>query len=103
MRHLALAALFAAAAVPSIAIAQTPPAATAAHYTTASTDLGTLLDDPAAKAVLAKYIPDIVASEQISMARPMTLKALQGYVGDKLNDKTLASIDADLAKLPAKK
>lgn len=104
MRVAVSALLFALAAAPVATIAQTPaPAvAPAAHYSSEGTDLGTLLDDPAAKAVLTKHVPDLIASEQIDMARGMTLKTLQGYASDKLSDKQLTLIDADLAKLPVK-
>jgi para-nitrobenzyl esterase len=87
------------------AVAQPAPAAPAAadHYTTAATPIGTLLDDPAAKAILFKYIPDMAKSDQIDMARGMTLKDTQQYAPDMVNDATLAKIDAELAKLPAKK
>jgi hypothetical protein len=65
-----------------------------------NTDLGTLLDNAGAKAVLAKHIPDLIANEQIAMARGMTLKQLQGYAGDVLTEEKLAAIQADLNKLP---
>jgi para-nitrobenzyl esterase len=105
MRFPASALVFAAVLAPVAASAQAPaPAATpAAGYTTADTDVGTLLDDPAAKAVLARHLPALVASDQIDMARSMTLKAMQSYAPDMLTDKALADIDADLAKLPVKK
>jgi hypothetical protein len=80
------------------AIAQTAPA----HYTTAETDIGTLLDDPASRTVVDKYIPGFSSREQIDMARSMTLKSIQQYAPD-ITDTVLAEIDADLAKLPAKK
>ena len=103
-------ALFAAALSPVGAIAQTTPAPTPAPaaaptpaYTVADTDIGTLLDDPAAKAILDKNIPGFSANPQIDMARSMTLKAVQAYAADKLTDEALAKVDADLAKLPAKK
>jgi hypothetical protein len=79
-----------------------PAAAPAAKYTTADTPIGTLLDDPAAKAILVKYIPDLANSPQIDMARTLTLKAVQGYAGDALSDETLGKIDWDLSKLPVK-
>ena len=107
MRTIFIAALL--TVVPAVAQAQsTPqaapaPAAASAGYNTTDTDLGTLLDDPAAKAVLAKHIPAVIASEQIDMARGLTLKALQNYSPDKLSDEVLSKIDVDLAKLPAKK
>ena len=88
--------------------AATPTAtatATAApgHYTTTDTTLGTLLDDPAAKAVLVKHIPDIVNNPQVDRARVITLKQMQTYVPDSVPDAVLAKIDADLAALPARK
>ena len=84
----------------------TAPAAVpspAAGYSVEETALGAMLDDPAAKAVLAKHIPAIVGSDQIQMARGMTLKQLQQYAGDMLSDTKLADIQADLNKLPTKK
>ncbi len=82
--------------------ASSPAAATKAAYTTDDTELGTLLDDPAARAVLDKHIPTIIKSENIDMARSMTLKTLQQYSPDTLTDTILAAIDADFAKLSAK-
>jgi para-nitrobenzyl esterase len=105
MRLVALAAALALATTSTAALAQTAPApatAAAGHYASASTPLGTLLDDPAAKAVLVKYIPDTVSNPQIDMARGMTLKDMQQYAPDTLTDATLAKIDADLANLPSK-
>lgn len=79
------------------------PMATATHYTTSDTTVGTLLDDPAAKAVVAKYIPDIINNPQVERARGITLKQMQTYVPDAVPDAVLARIDADLAALPARK
>lgn len=94
-----------ALATASAAAAQPAPAApaAAAAYTTAATDIGTLLDDPATKAVLVKHLPELATSEQIDMVRSMTLRDVQGLAPDKVTDKALTDIDADLAKLPAKK
>jgi para-nitrobenzyl esterase len=87
-----------------VAAPEASPAAPApAHYTTNDTDIGTLLDDPAAKAILDKYIPGMTTSDQIDMARGMTLKAIQPYAADKITDAVLANIDAEFAKLPPKK
>ena len=47
------------------------------RYNSLTTSLGALLDDPAARAVLDRHIPDVVASPQINMARGLTLAALQ--------------------------
>jgi hypothetical protein len=74
-----------------------------AHYTTADTTIGDLLDDPAAKAILVKNLPGFADNPQIDMARSMTLKQIQGMAGDALPDDKLAAVDAELAKLPPKK
>lgn len=104
MRKFYVAALV-VALVPLGAQANTPPAPTAApapRYSTAETDLGTLLDNPATKAVLEKHLPQLVANERISMARGMTLRSIQPMAGDMLSDEALAKVDSDLAKIPAK-
>jgi para-nitrobenzyl esterase len=104
MRNILTAALFAAAAPMAFAAlpaaAEAPAALATDGFSVETTDLGTLLDDAGAKAVLMKYIPAMVSNEQISMARAMTLKQLQQYSGDSLTDEKLAAIQADLAKLP---
>jgi hypothetical protein len=45
----------------------------------------------------------MLSGDQIDMARSMTLKGIQPYAADRVTDKALAQIDAELAKLPAKK
>jgi para-nitrobenzyl esterase len=83
--------------------AATPaPSASTKHYSTADTEIGTLLDDPAARAILDKRVPGMTGNEQIDMARSMTLKGIQQYSPDAITDKVLAEIDADFAKIPAK-
>lgn len=79
------------------------PAAAAAAYNVEATDIGTLLDDPTAKAIVDKHLPGFTANDQISMARGMTLKSVQQYAPDMVTDKALAAIQTDLAKLPAAK
>jgi len=98
MRNLALAlaatAFFSAAGFAQDASA--PP-----HYTTAETPLGTILDDPSARAVLEKAMPGISTNPQIEMARSMTLKTIQQFAPDQFTDAKLAEIDAGLTQLPA--
>src|ERR1700733_5442613 len=101
MRTFAAAALL-LAGTPAAALAQAAPAPTAAPastgYSVDDTDIGTLLDDPAAKAVLDKHIPGFSSGDQIDMARSMTLKSIQQYAPDKITDKVLSDIQVDLAK-----
>jgi hypothetical protein len=78
------------------------PAMAAPTYSTADTDIGTLLDNAETKAILDKHMPGFSTNEQVAMARPMTLRAVQPMVPDQIKVETLDAIDADLAKLPAK-
>ncbi len=89
---------------PVAASAQTPAPAAAAKpaFTTKDTLIGDILDNPAAKAILDKYLPEVSKGDQINMARGMTLKQIQPYAPDKITDKALADVDADFAKLPGK-
>jgi len=88
-----------AAAAPAFA-ADAPAPAPA--LTVEATSIGDLLDNPQAKAVLEKHIPEMIANPQFEMARGMTLKQIQGFAGDALSDDKLAAINAELAKLAAK-
>lgn len=84
-------------------VAQAPAApASAQHYSTSATDIGTLIDDSSAHAIVDKYLPGVLSGDQIDMARSMTLKAVQQFAADRITDKALADIDAELAKLPPK-
>ena len=78
------------------------PAMAAPAYSTADTDIGTLLDTAETKAILDKHMPGFSTNEQVAMARPMTLRAVQPMVPDQIKVEMLDAIDADLAKLPAK-
>jgi para-nitrobenzyl esterase len=73
------------------------------HYNSLVTPLGVLLDDPAARAILSAHIPMVVNSEQIGVARGLTLSALADYMPQALTGHALAAIDAELAKLPKAK
>src|ERR1700730_15844761 len=90
--------------IPAVAQTESKSAPTApANYSTAETDVGTLLDDPAARAVLDKYLPAVSHGDRIDMARSMTLKDIQQYAPDAITDQVLAEVDAELAKLSVKK
>jgi hypothetical protein len=77
--------------------------APAAALSTSTTSIGTLLDNPTTKAIVTKYLPDLVSNPQIEMARGMTLKQIQSYSSDTVTDEVLGKIDAELAKLPVQK
>ncbi|HTM94273.1 MAG TPA: hypothetical protein VL100_00430 [Croceibacterium sp.] len=93
-----------AAAASPAAFAQDTQAATAAHYSVATTLVGTLLDDPAAAAILQRLVPTVYANDMFkTMGRDLTLKAIQQFEPDALNDDNLAKIQAEFDKIPAKK
>ena len=104
-RASALAVLACAALMNSAvpAVAADAPAATPAHYSVATTLVGTLLDDPAAEALLKKLIPTVYANDMFkSQGRTLTLKDIQQYEPEALSDANLAKIQAEFDKLPAK-
>lgn len=91
---------------PSLA-ADAIPAATSAKYSSKTTPMSVLLGDPAAKAVLVKHVPQLVANPDIAeRASGMTLSeigdAIKAYSPDVLAEAVLARIDADLAALPGR-
>lgn len=88
---------FSFTAAPLMALAQ------ATHYTTEETEIGTLLEDSAAKAVVEKQFPGLTTSDSIQMASSMTLRQLQQFKPDLFTDEALKKTDEELAKLPAKK
>ncbi len=82
---------------------QSTPAAKPAHYSVQTTLVGTLLDDPAAAAILQKMIPTVWANQMFhDSGRSLTLKAIQQYEPDALSDENLAKIQAEFDKIPAK-
>ena len=105
IRVLALAFL-AAATVTTMApsaFAADASAAKPAHYSVSTTLVGTLLDDPAAAAVLMKLIPTVYANPMFKAdGRTLTLQAIQQYEPEALSDANLAKIQAELDKIPAK-
>ena len=82
-----------------LAVTSVPALAAGAPYTTADTTIGSLLDDPAAKAILDKHMPGFSGNPQVEMARSMTLKQIQGFAPDQISDEVLAKVDADLKAL----
>jgi hypothetical protein len=106
LRKFLLAATFAAAITAPLSVNAAEPAAAsapAAALSTSTTSIGTLLDNPTTKAIVTKYLPDLVSNPQIEMARGMTLKQIQSYSSDTVTDEVLGKIDAELAKLPVQK
>ncbi len=91
----------AVAALSVPAAAQQQPAEHAA-YSVATTQVGTLLDDPRTKAILERMIPAVYANEMFqTMGRTQTLRSIQQYEPVALSDAVLAAIQAEFDKLAA--
>jgi hypothetical protein len=64
------------------------------------TKMGVMLDDPAAKAVLLNFLPEIkTAGPMLNLARGMTLKAVAAFPQAKIPPEKLQAIIAELEKL----
>lgn len=62
-------------------------------------NLGDLMRDPRAKAILDKYVPTLASSSNIALAPQITLRGMQPYLPD-MTDEIARKIEADLAALP---
>lgn len=98
--------LFAAAALGLVALpfaaqsqAPAPTEAKTPKYSVETSMIGDLLDNPDTKAILVKHLPDVAQSDQIDMARAMTLRDIQQYAPDVITEEKLALIEADLKAL----
>lgn len=105
MKQALIALALLSASAPAFAADTAPAAAPAAKpaFSTTDSQIGTLIDNPATKAVLMKYMAPLVDSPQIDMARAMTLRQIQTFAPDKITDDLLSKVDADLAAVPAAK
>lgn len=99
---LSIGAAFAQATPASDAAASSSSASVTCVAEKMSSDslVGDILDNPTAKAILIKHVPEIGQSDQIEQARPMTLRSLQDYAAEAFTDKVLAELDADFATIP---
>jgi len=84
------------------ALAADPAAAAKPAFSTSESTIGELIDNPETKAIFDKHLPGVSSNEQFEMAKAMTLRQVQAYAPDQFTDETLAKLDADLAKVPAK-
>jgi para-nitrobenzyl esterase len=103
MKPFVIAAML-AAAMPAAGFAQTAPSAeapAAPFYSTSKTTIGALIDNPATKAIFAKYLPEVLADERLPQALGMTLKDAQPYAPEMITDEKLAKMDEELKTIPA--
>ena len=71
-------------------------------YSVAETDIGALVDDPAARVILDKYLPGFaIRAAGSPQGRGMTLKAVQSF-DPRLTPEVMAKIDGELARIKPK-
>lgn len=100
---LAILACGAPALVAPAFAADAKAAPAAAHYSVETTLVAKLLEDPAAIEVLKRLVPSVYGNEMFhSMGRDQTLRAIQQFEPEALNDANLAKIQAEFDKIPAK-
>ena len=68
-------------------------------YTTGSTQVGVLLDDPEARAIVDRHLPGFSTNAQIDQARGFTLRFIQKFDPQTVNDTVLTGIDSELEQL----
>src|SRR3546814_12510468 len=74
-----------------------------AAYSISDTDIGTLLDDPKAVAIMDKHIHGFSAREQIDQARPFKLPFLKNFPQAHLTDDMCKGMQAEFDKHPTTK
>jgi hypothetical protein len=95
-------AFLASLAGPSLAQVAADPAAQAETpgFSVATSTLGQLIANPAAKAILAKDFPEIVNHPQLNEGLGLTLPEVVQYLPDVVTPEKLAAMDAELKALP---
>jgi hypothetical protein len=86
-----------ALSMPLSAIADGAKAAAPAF--SVQTPISDLLANPKAKAVVAKYLPDLPNSEHLSMIEGMSIEDLAAIPQANIDDAKLKEIQADLAQI----
>lgn len=93
IRKLVTAAAFVLALSP-VALAQDAP-----KFSTKTSTIGQILDNPEAKAAFTKVMPEVAAAPQLEQAREMTIDAVKSMAPDYFPDDKVKALDAELAKI----
>lgn len=72
----------------------------AQSLSTSESKITDLMENPEARAILEKYLPEVISNDQFSMAGSFTLKFIQSFdqTGE-ITDENLEKIDRELAAL----
>ena len=96
-----LIAIFLTAASPALAQTLAEPVAVAApKYSIQTSTLGQLVENPATKALLEKYFPEVAHHPQFNEGLGLTLPDVVQYLPDVVTPPKLAAMDAELKAIP---
>ncbi len=95
IRSLIAATAFALAFAPA-ALAQD---ATAPKFSSKTSTIGAILDNPAAKAAFEKVMPEVAAAPQLQDARDFTIEMVKGMAPEYFPEEKVVELDAELAKI----
>lgn len=93
IRHLLAAATFALALSPA-ALAQDAP-----KFSTKTSKISEILENPEAKAAFTKVMPEVVAAPQLAQVTEMTIEAVKGMAPEYFPDEKVKELHAELAKI----
>jgi len=100
MKSAAVALSIAFATATTSVMASPEPVAPRTGPLTADSTVGELLGNVAARAVLARQLPILVKSPEISQANSLSLRSLSKYMPTLLTPEKLSDIDTELARTP---
>ena len=90
------------AANPAVPKAPTPATSVKQPLSTATTSIGALLLNPAAKAIVDKHVPGLTQSPVLAAAKSLTLTEVQAFAPTVITDERLAAIEAEFRSLGPK-
>lgn len=93
IRSLLAATAFALVLAPAAMAQETP------KFSTATTTVGAILENPEAKAAFVAAFPGVAENPQLEAAKAATLQDIKGYAPDVFTDEKLAALDAEFAKI----
>ena len=93
IRKLLAAATFALALSPA-ALAQDAP-----KFSTKTSTIAQILDNPEAKAALVKVLPEVAAAPQLEQVREMTIEDVKVMAPDYFPEAKVKELDEELAKI----
>ena len=88
-------------AVPAVLLVSVAAHAQAVEWSTQTSKVGALLDNPATRAVLERHFPGVSHDWRMKMVRGKTFRQLHDMAPNRLPSAALDAVDHDLQAIPA--